>query len=98
MATSCLEFLVGRIQNSGDGAAELLPTRTLIGQLRSTLCGQAIDPHALFVLRGLPFGGDPLLSFQAVQCGIERAGVYSQNVTRLRLNSPADSIAVLRSP
>ena len=39
-----------------------------------------IDAHALLVLGSLPVGGDPFLAFEAVEGGVERAGVDLEDV------------------
>src|SRR5262249_25000262 len=52
----------------------------------------------LFVLRTFPFGGYPLLPFQAMQGGVKRPGLHLQDVARVRANHLADPVAMLRSP
>src|SRR5262249_50491623 len=96
---SCLALrLCGGIEDAGDGVGQLRPARTLGQQMLPAGVGEPIDSDALFVLGEVPLGGDQLLAFQAMECGIERAGVDLQDVVRIGTDRLADAITVAGSP
>ena len=96
-AVSCVA-LEGRCHQARDGSRQLLPLGPFRGELLSTRGRQAIHPHALIVLRHVPLGGDGALALEAVQRGIQRAGVHLQHIARARANHLRDAVPVSRTP
>src|SRR5882724_7671476 len=86
------------IQYPRDRIGELRPFGAFPAQLLLAGGRQPVILGALLIFGGLPFRFDPLLSFQTVQCGIERARVYFQGFAGAAPDRHADPVAVLRPP
>src|SRR5882672_681808 len=86
------------IQYPRDRIGELRPFGAFLAQLLLAGGRQPVILGALLIFGGLPFRFDPPLSFQTVQCGIERARVYLQGFAGAAPDGDADTVAVLRPP
>src|SRR5579862_6217768 len=81
-----------------DGLRELLPARTLLGELRGAGLGEAIHAHALLPLGDLPRAAHESLLLETMERRIQRAGVELEYVARVGANELNQPVAVPRPP
>ena len=77
---------------------QLLPARSLDGELLAAGRGEPIDAHALPILGDVPIRRDPFLSLEAVQGGVERSRVDLQRLVGVGANHLRDAVSVTRPP
>jgi hypothetical protein len=85
------------IENARHGGCDLAPSAGFLGQVLAAFGRQGVKPRLTIVRGDAPFGGDPLLRFQPLQGGIERAVIYQEDVFGVQLNGVGDALAVLGS-
>src|SRR5262245_43149654 len=88
----------GRVQDEPDRVDELRPLVALAKQLGLPGCGQSVVLRPLVRFADPPLRLQPPAFHQAVERGIERAGLDAEQVVGLRADGLTDAVAVLRTP
>jgi hypothetical protein len=86
-----------RIHQADNRGAKLFPPAMLADELLLAGLGELVIFGALAVLRRSPFGSNPALLFQPVQCRVQGAGFRLQDLAGAGADRLADAIAMLRS-
>ena len=91
-------FNSGRLHYKGYSRGEARPALGFSVELLLALGGQAIKLGAAIVFGSSPFGFEEATKLEAMECWIERAFFYFEELLGGLVNPLGDGVAVLRAP